>query len=490
MSYTNSHHEGRLVLIPRVRSAFAALHVYQAPSGARVLGLTCAESRALYLLDEVGGDSDRDLFNFPFLFHANGNPWHEANSYLLMIMGDKSLATYRTDEIRRQASKLLDYLLFCESNNLDWLDFTGARPALRPTYKYYYHLASLSGRSSAVVNQYTSVVYRFYKYVCENWHRLDIGRVDTIKQVSFFVNSARGGKYVIAEKRSQTQRTPAISMVPIGFVREEGEDLRPLTNTELGVLLSVINRDQEWSTIERLILLTSLMTGARKQTVLTLRVRNLEAFKPERLLPDGSYKLHVGPGTGIDTKNNKPQILYFPKQLAEDLEVLASSPTMIERRTKFRKRITEDLSESIVDEKDMYLFLSDQGNCYYMAKSDHRYLKVKSPPTGQVVDTIKRKILHKAAAKFPKDFSYHWLRATYAYQIYQRLRVLINEGAMNPGEDIDFIQKRMHHEYRETTENYLKLFSMTHERIKAQEIWEDRLFENGYESLKLRDLDE
>lgn len=41
---------------------------------------------------------------------------------------------------------------------------------------------------------------------------------------------------------------------------------------------------------------------------------------------------------------------------------------------------------------EMYVFLSDQGNSYYMAKDDPRYTLVKSPQSGQVADTIRRKI--------------------------------------------------------------------------------------------------
>jgi hypothetical protein len=74
------------------------------------------------------------------------------------------------------------------------------------------------------------------------------------------------------------------------------------------------------------------MTGARKQTVLTMRLKHLKAFQPDRLLRDGSYKLHAGPGTGIDTKNDKEQTLYFPRQLAEELITLANSSMMKIRR--------------------------------------------------------------------------------------------------------------------------------------------------------------
>ncbi|HEJ1290745.1 site-specific integrase [Pseudomonas aeruginosa] len=490
MSYTNPRHEGRLVLLSQVRDVFASLHVHERPLGAASLVLEGSGSAVVYPVDEIGAGNDCDLFNLPFLLHANGDPWQEANAYLLGHMRDKAPANRRTDDVRRRASKLLDYLLFCEDNNLDWLDFSGARPPHRPTYKYFYHLINNGDRCNAVINQYTAVVYHFYKYVSEYWHDLDMKRVDTVKQLRFIVQSPKGAKVIDAERRSQTRRSPANSVVPIGFVREDGEDLRPLSNLELGAFLQIIKNEKEWSTIERLILLTSLMTGARKQTVLTMRLKHLKAFQPDRLLRDGSYKLHAGPGTGIDTKNDKAQTLYFPRQLAEELITLANSSMMKIRRAKLRAQLEAIQSELPMGEEDMYLFLSDQGNCYYMAKSDPRYSVAKSLQVGQVTDTIKRKLFKKSANELPKDFSYHWLRATYAYQLYQRLQVLVKDGLMQLGEDIDFIQKRMHHQSRETTENYLKLFRVTHDKVMAQEIWESKLFNGGYDVLKVNAQDE
>lgn len=52
----------------------------------------------------------------------------------------------------------------------------------------------------------------------------------------------------------------------------------------------------------------------------------------------------------------------------------------------------------------MYLFLSDQGNCYYMASNDPRYAIVRSPQTGQVTETIKRKLQSTASANFQRFY--------------------------------------------------------------------------------------
>lgn len=490
MSYTNPRHEDRLVLIPHLRDAFASLHVLEAPFGSTSLVLEGADSKTVFQLDEIGGGDGRDLFNFPFLFHASGDPWHEANHYLLSLLSNKALPNRRTDDIRRRASKLLDYLMFCEDNSLDWLDFSGARSVHRPTNKYFNYLRQESNRSPQVINQYTSVVYRFYKYISEHWHDLDIKRIDKVEQVRFVVQTPIGAKVIEKEKRSQTVPTPAKGSVPLGFVREDGADLRPLSNLELGAFLGTIRNEKEWSTVERLILLVALMTGARKQTVLTIRLKHLKGFTQDKLTREGAYKLHVGPRTGIDTKYDKVQVLYVPMQLAEELVTLARSPMMKKRQDKFRAQLESNHSGLSMDDDDMYLFLSDQGNCYYMAASDPRYVMVKSPPTGQVTEAIKRKLIAKAFSIFPRDFSYHWLRATFAYQLYQRLQVVIKQGVLEPGEDIGFIQRRMHHESRETTENYLKLFSMTQEKVIAQEVYEGMLFNGSYNILMVETPDE
>lgn len=475
MSYRNSQHEGRLVQIPVVRDAFARL----SSSEVSCTGCILLEGCDSEVIHKICEDKYPDLYHVPFLFHVNGVPWAEANAYLLGLMRDKVSFNQRFDDVRRRASKLLDYLLFCERENIDWMDFSGARPLHRPTYRYFHHLVSAGVRSSAVINQYTAVVYQFYKYVSMHWCDLDMRRVDTTKQVRFLIQGARGARLIDTERRSQTRRIPPSSSVPIGFVREDGEDLRPLSNPELDTLLCTISDVKEWSTVERLILLISLMTGARKQTVLTIRLKNLKAFSEENLGRDGTYKLNAGPYTGIDTKNDKAQILYVPRQLAEEMVVLANSPMMKRRREKFHAQLKANYPGLSMDEEDMYLFLSNQGNCYYMATSDPRYALVKSPQTGQVTDTIKRKLVKKVLGPFPGDFTYHWLRATFAFQLYQRLQVLVNRGDLKLGEDIDFIQKRLHHEARETTENYLKLFRMTQDKVVAQETWEKELFGGG-----------
>lgn len=478
-AFENPDHEGRLVTIPQVLDAFADLHFTHEPLGSVPTAIQTAagEQIGFQVSDTLGDAVARSVFNLPFLFLRSGEPWLEANSYLISLVKDKHAQTRPTDDARRQASRLLDYLIFCESNNIDWLDFSGKRLPQRPTYKYHRYLMDMPERGAQVANQYTGTVYRFYKFVSQNWHDIDISRVDTVKQISFFVENEYGiSKKITVEKRSQTQAYSRSKSVPMGYVDDEGESLRPLSNVQLAEVVAAVNSD-DWSALDRLIVLFAVMTGARKQTILTLRVKHVQRLMDGKLHNDGTYALKAGPGTGIDTKNNKPQILYVPEQLAIDLLTYINSPHAKKRRQGFQSAYAGKYSglERIADE-DMYVFISEQCNCYYMASSDPRYKFVKSRPAGAVTNNLKEKLRKGVSVDFPKDFTFHWLRATFAFQLYQLLLPRIQDGTLQPGDEVSIIQSRMHHERRETTENYLKLFSMIPEKIRAQESYENVLF--------------
>ena len=477
--FENKDHEGRLVIIPEVRDAFADLHFGDEPDGSTSIYVLAVDGQIpAFQVDEAVGDAtERAIFNMPFVFHRSGEPWIEANSFLLSLVKNKHAKSRPTDEARRKASRLLDYLIFTENSNIDWLDFSGRRIVHRPTYKYHVHLMQLPGRGPDVANQYTGVVYQFYKFVSMYWHDIDIARVDSVREIKIAVENRFGiTRQITVEKRSQTQKTNKEKVVPNGFVDDEGEYLRPLTNTELSDLVTLIDSGG-WDAQERLIVLLALMTGSRKQTVLTLRVKHVEALIKGALTSEGTFVLKAGPGTGIDTKGNKPQTLYVPEQLAEDLLTYVRSAYAMNRRKRFQLTYAVDYPQLIsIPDEDMYVFLSEQANCYYMASNDPRFPFIKTRPLGAVADTLKKKMMRSVPPSFPRDFTYHWLRATFGYQLYQHLVPRLMDGHLLPGEEISIIQSRMHHERRETTENYLKLFKMTPDKLIAQEGYVGALF--------------
>lgn len=490
MAYANLEQSKRLLNIAVCDGLYDQVSVFEQHKHAIKDQLVGSNPRVhFYRTPESSSDNlESKIYNMPYLLAADGSPWIEANAYFVELVRYNSSPMSRpTDDVRRKASRVLDYKLFCERNKIDWLDFSGRRPSTRPTYKYFRYLIINGERSSGVLNQYTSVVYDFYKYVSKHWHPIDLDRVDTVKTIKILLEGASGNFLKDVEVRTLRKPTGGVTEVPIGYVREHGEDLRPLSNEQKNELVKTINGD-EWSAQERLIIQSALYTGARKQSVLTLRMKHLAYFNEKDLNNDGTYTVHAGSGTGIDTKFDKRQQLHFPRQLAEELIIWARSPSAQKRRNKLREIFHKKYPDlEVMNDDDMYIFLSDQGNCYYLAKDDPRFPMIKSRATGQVTDTLKRKLFKFVVDGFPKDFTFHWLRATYAYMYYLWLQPLIESGHIKIGEEISFIQKRLHHKNRETTENYLKLFNDINERQHAQNLYEDNLLDRKMFDLEDRE---
>lgn len=465
----------RVIIIRHIQNSFSEISSDQLNNYS--IETICSDETSYFTTPHTAFNEIHDVYLFPFLLEQDGSPWHKANLFLFTATRDSFKGYAISNEVRQKAGWLLDYKIFCEQNKINLMDFSGRKPT-RPTYRYFFELSQEvhSGIiSRKILNKKTKVVYDFYKFISRQpGTHVDIERVDTIESLKIFFTNHHGRSLgVSVEKRGQSLKvfskgTP----VPIGFVRDSGEDLRPLKEKELEELIRVLNSDN-FSADERIIHFIGIETGARKQTILTLRMKHLKEFLPEKMLKDGTYKINAGPGTGIDTKFDKPQSLYFPQQLADQIRTYASCKKSQERRSKFIAK-----NGNIIDQGDMYLFISPEGDAHYMAKSDPRYRTTKSRPQGRNTYYIKNKILKHANKIFPKDFTFHWTRATYALLYYRWLQPLSAKGLITDGDIISMVQKKMHHSDRTTTEKYLKLFDSIDERVEAQNLYEKGLLES------------
>lgn len=475
--------EERIIVIEHVEHTEAEISTLPVSDSSTPVTIKCKQEQSTYYItDPLIRHPDEDIYLLPFLLESDGTPWHLANQFLLDLAIKKKSEVGRrgTKDIRRKASMLLDYKIFCESAKdrdgnpapIDLFDFRSPFKSRRPTWRYYAYLNNESQVNPDSINSRTGVVYQFYKFAASmSGVDLDLDRVETLTSYTVYKETHYGTIKLEGEKRSQTVRTSSdAAPVDVGFVRDEGEDLRPLLDTELKALLDALSTDT-FKTDEKLVHYFALCTGDRKQTVLTLRMHHLNYFDDKHLSPNGMYKLFATPQNGCDTKNNKPHVLHVPKGLADKIKLWAKSPIATERREKFKARF----GDILVDD-DMYLFLSPTGDCRYMARSDPRYLKTKSPPTGQITRNLKKKLLKITGSEISSDFTFHWLRATFAMRLYRRCQKLVAEGKMLSGSELNYIRKRMHHSDQRTTENYLKLFSSVNERVAVQEIYEDSLF--------------
>lgn len=435
-----------------------------------------------------------NVYLFPLLLEADGTPWHLANLFLLSlaISRNQDVGYKDTKDIRKKASLLLDYKIFCENtkgnNNepapTDLFDFKHKLKSRRPTWRYYSHLMNVEKTKPELLNAKTGAVYQFYRFAATQPNvDLDLERVETLTSFSFFKQTVSGSLYLLeGEKRSQTVKTAEAAPVNIGFVRDEGEDLRPLFQKELDALLDALQTD-EFATDEKLMFYFGLCTGERKQTIFTMRMRHLAFFEDKYLSKKKqSYKLLANQQNGCDTKYNKPHVLHVPVWLAEKIKIWANSKKAKERREKFKQKFG-----NVLNDDDMYLFLSPTGDCRYMSHLDPRYRKTLSPALGQVTRNLKNKLLKITGNKISPDFSFHWLRATFALLLYKKCQKLIAEKKMLAGTELNHIRYRLHHAHQSTTEHYLKLFSQTNELIEAQETFEDVLFGDVLQGLGIPD---
>jgi integrase len=465
----------RLIVITHIRDSYAEISTK--PLSETSSTLLCDDGETKYFsTSSIAFNENHDVYLFPFTFEQDGSPWEDANHFLFESARNNE-SGFRTDTmLNEKASMLLDYKIFCEERNIDLMKFIGRKPK-RPTYIYFFDLlrkVNDGELARASLNKKTKVIYDFYEFLSSKPNSIiDLRKVDTVESVTRFFQNSYGQSYSKKiEKRGQSLAvSSSASPVPIGFIRESGEDLRPLLKSELEELLSLLNT-KEFSVDERLMHFIALQTGARKQTILTMRMKHLNLLNEEYLLNDRTYKVHAGPGTGIDTKYDKPQVLYIPEQLAKQLLIYSKCRKAKQRREKFIAK-----NGSILCDDDMYLFLSPQGEPHYMAKSDPRYKITKSKPKGRNTYYMKLKWKKFSDVNYPNDFTFHWLRATYAYYYYLSLQPLAAKGLVKDGDIISMVQRRLHHANRAVTESYLRLFDMVvDDRIAAQSIYEQQVF--------------
>jgi integrase len=97
------------------------------------------------------------------------------------------------------------------------------------------------------------------------------------------------------------------------------------------------------------------MTGARIQTVGTLRI---ETLRSAQKTSDGDYVVRVGTGTKVDTKKGRIHRLIIPRTLYQTLLTYIDSPSAKRRRKK----------SYYGDFDNNYIFLTRTGTPYYTSK--------------------------------------------------------------------------------------------------------------------------
>lgn len=396
---------------------------------------------------DLEGNSEYRYNFFPIVLCNDGSPWKEANLFILSKIESSINPTMTT--LQSIASDLADYKNYLEQENINPFDFP-KRKLLRPTYRYrnFNLLKAHAGEVSlSTVKRRIGVIIAFYNWIINE----SIAVIDnppwTEKSVKISLKNNYGAR--ILKKLKSTDLSIKIfkSNNPYSESIRDGGELRPLKRIEQEALFDALG---ELGNIEMtLIHLIAFYTGARIQTVLTLRVpmfqKTIDASIDE-------VRIKIGPGTGVDTKNDKLMTIFFPAQLYEKIRIYINCNRAYQRRAIAKSEHVD------------FLFLTNRGTPYYDSKEELSHFKADNTKrranNGQGVrQFIANKIIPLIRRKSNlKDFHYkfHDIRATYGLNLTETQIKLVQNGKSNLHKAREFVRSRMGHTSVSTTDLYLQ----------------------------------
>lgn len=399
--------------------------------------------------------------HFPILVNDDGTLWKYANLYLLYKIKSPKLPHYST--LHNIAKELKAFFEWSLESNIDYLN--EKRRVRRPTYMYRFFLQKKlenGTNTDKTVKKKMSVVINFYEYL-QNILHLKFRFPLWEKQDAYIsykdVYGFQQGKKV---ETKDLLRIPSFySSSSDDYIQDEGK-LKPLTQEEQILIFKALNK--LGNTEMTLSCLLSVTTGARIQTVCTLRLKHFEkqVSEKERYIP-----IKVGLGTDVDTKNNTVYFLQMPSWVYLKIQIYLKSQ-------RYKKRF-ENQKHIFRDEKLQYIFLTNRGTPYYVSKYD-KYLDtyINIIPNGNTIRQFLHTTLHKElGGKF--KFRFHDLRATFAMNLLDLQMPLVNKDEMTLYELLSIIRERMPHKSLLTTERYLNFRNKQNQKQLIQYEFEEYL---------------
>jgi len=396
---------------------------------------------------------------FPVVLDRGGAPWSLGTLYILSQMEAETNPVMTS--FQSKADDLGAYKEWLDSQDRpDDLMFLFPKIKLRrPTYRYRGHLQQQINAGEiapATAKRRMGTVVAFYRWLIDNNYFQPECPPWEEKQYQLSVKTTEGR--AITKKVISTDvsiRAPK-SEDPFARTIQDGGKLRPLNSTEQNWILEATKA--KGNTECYLLQLFMLATGARIQTAGTLRLRHFIYPNPhysKALTGEGEvFKLKAGPGTGIDTKNNKNGVLQVPRLIYELLHTYAISERAKVRRAKFVAKQGEH--------PDPYLFLTQQGNPYYTAKAEvlrfNPDLDRRHEKAGQSVrQFLKEQVIPFVREHHDKHFHYriHDLRASFGMNMTELLMKLVLAETITLHRARMTVKDLLWHESFATTDLYL-----------------------------------
>lgn len=410
----------------------------------------------------------------PVIIQSDHTVWELGSLYLQYLMIEKSLGQ---SSLESTASDLLDFLKFMEHSGLEILHLPNEKHE-RVTYRYKASLAQRIRQSRikpSTANVRINKVMRLYDFCIANqlFHRDSLRNYPySIIKYRYLVPLDYGGTFEKEIVSSDLAFRVPKRQVSADEIMDGGA-LHPLNEIEQNLVKQYL-RDKA-SREFQLICYLALFSGARIQTVCTLRVFNIKNLKknnPDSF--DDAYALKVGSNTVVDTKNGTNLTLKIPSWLADELLAYTNSLAWKERAK---------LSYYGISDQN-YLFLTSRGNAYYtslkeiedrrISNSLHGFKQSRGLSVRIHINQMLKKLNEEEIRVNP--FTFHDLRATFGLNT---LKLMIHCGFSND-HAILYLKERMGHRYIHTTMRYLEYASFTSNVVDANTSFSEAL--NQYNS--------
>lgn len=391
----------------------------------------------------------------PVLIKSDKSLWELGNVYLQHLLIEKSC---RQSTLESVANNLIDFLRFLEHSGLDVLHLPN-NVHERVTYRYRSSLLqrirqSLTQPSTA--NGKIRSVKKFYEFCIAN-ELFDKASMRNLPYTEierrFYIPSDYGSTFQIKVSSSDLAIRAPKRYISANEILDGGV-LHPLNSNEQDIVKQYL-RDTA-SREFQLMCYLSLFSGARIQTVCTIRVFNIKELKkknPDKF--DDSYSLKVGKGTFIDTKNGTQQILKIPSWLVDELTAYSNSQVW-KNRAKLSYYGVSD---------NNYLFLTSRGAAYYtsLREIEDRLISKSIRGFRNSRGLSVRTHIKQMIKKINKDeilvnpFSFHDFRATFGLNT---LNTMIRCG-FSDDQALMYLKERMGHRNISTTMKYLEYSNFT-----------------------------
>jgi len=417
------------------------------------------------IIETLNNEFDIDNFlHYPMLINNDGSLWKHGNLYLL-----SKLKSYTKPSPKTLDSIAIDLKIFkewCDNEDIDYL--SAPRKVLRPTYMYRSHLQILlrDGKISPnTVKRRISTIIGFYRYLIE------------IENIKFkFPLWESGITSITYQDKQGFKQTKQVNTTDVSKVIatsnpdlydeaiEDGGRLHPLSQDTQMILFQIL---KDISNSEMTLgFLIALTTGARMQTVFTLRRKH---FLKDIHQNEKEIRIKVGYGTDCDTKFQKQHTLVLPKWVYDKVKIYLNSPRANARLYK---------AKHLFDTNELqYAFLNRSGIPYY-ASGDDPYRKLyRDSPNGNAVRQFMIQTLKKEFEKngIKLDFTFHDLRASFGMNLLDKLMPLVKQKELSLSHALIHIKERMGHSSLTTTEKYLNFRDKNKIKEQAQDDYEQYL---------------